>query len=192
MTLFPVIIALSEAGHNLSGKEQAARLSRLAREALRVSAERSRVRLEELPMDEYGRPCLGWGNYWSVSHKPQCVAAVVSKERVGIDVEEIRPRSASLFDHVATQEEWQLKGKSWDTFFRYWTAKEATLKAVGVGIGGGLKNCRTVSVPDENHIVLEYRGASFLVEQLRHKNHFVAVVKGDNQIEWVVVEDLQR
>jgi len=192
MTLFPVVMPLSEAGHNLSGKEQATRLSRLAREALRVSAERSHVRLGELLAGENGRPCPVSGNHWSVSHKPQCVAAVVSKERVGIDVEEIRPRSASLFDYVATEEEWRLQDKSWDTFFRYWTAKEATLKAVRVGIAGGLKNCRTISVPDENHIVLEYQGASFLVEQLRYKDHLVAVVKGDNQIEWVVMEDPKR
>jgi 4'-phosphopantetheinyl transferase len=191
MTLFPVVMPLSEAGHKLSGTEQAIRLSRLAREALMVSAERSRVRLGELPVDENGRPCPVSGNHWSVSHKPRCVAAVVSKERIGLDVEEISPRSASLFDYVATEEEWQLQEKSWDTFFRYWTAKEATLKAVGVGIAGGMKNCRAISVPDADHIILEYRGASFLVEQLRYEDHLVAVVKGDNRIEWVVVRDPQ-
>jgi 4'-phosphopantetheinyl transferase len=89
---------------------------------------------------------------------------------------------------VASDEEWALKEKSWDTLFRYWTAKEATLKVIGIGISG-LKTCRIISVPDENHISLDYKGQVFLVEQLRYKNHIVSVLKDDNQIEWVILDD---
>jgi 4'-phosphopantetheinyl transferase len=173
-------------GQGLSGQEEVARLSQLAREALIVSAERSRVRLNELVKDENGSPSPTSGTYWSLSHKPECVAAVVSKNRIGIDVEEMRPRTESLFSYVAGDEEWHLRDKSWDTFFRYWTAKEATLKVIGIGIAG-LKACHVVSVPDESNMVLEYDGHFFVVEQLRYKNHVVAVVKGDNEIEWVVL-----
>jgi 4'-phosphopantetheinyl transferase len=186
MTLFPVVRPIVGGGHELSGEEQVARLSRLAREALIVSAEKSQLRLGELLKDENGSPRPASGAYWSLSHKPECVAAVVSKEKVGIDVEEVRPRNESLFSYVARDEEWQLQDKSWDTFFRYWTAKEATLKVIGIGIGG-LKACHVVSVPDEINIVLEYDGHFFVVEQLRYKNHVVAVAKGDNEIEWVVL-----
>ena len=200
MTLYPVVMSVhlpTKGNHNspcpsylkrgsLSGPEQSAVLSRLARQALSVSAERSGIRLGKLLKDEEGRPCPDSSNYWSLSHKPSCVAAVVSKDRVGIDVEEMKPRTEPLFSYVASDEEWALVDRSWDTFFRYWTAKEATLKVIGIGIGG-LKTCRITSVPDENHIVLDYRGDSFLVEQLRHRNHIVAVVKGDNDIEWVML-----
>ena len=187
MTLFPVVMPVMEAGHKLPGEEQVAHLSRSARQALQLSAEKSGVKLGELLKDERGSPCPVWGNYWSLSHKPKCVAGVVSKDKVGIDIEEIKPRAKSLFDRVASEEEWGLQEKSWDTFFRYWTAKEATLKVIGIGIGG-LKTCRIMSVPDENHIVLDYKGQLFLVEQLRYKNHIVSVVKDHNQIEWVVLE----
>ena len=187
MTLFPVVRPVIEAGRELSGREQSARLSRLAREALRVSAERSRVRLGRLLKDESGSPCPTRGTYWSLSHKPECVAAVVSKDRIGIDIEELKPRTESLFSYVAGDEEWGLKDKSWDTFFRYWTAKEATLKVVGTGIGG-LKKCRIVSLPDDNHVILDYREQHFLVEQLRYRNHIVSVVKGHNLVVWVVPE----
>ena len=185
MTLFPVVMPVIEAGYKLSGKEKVAHLSRIAREALKLSAEKSRLRLGELLKDEKGVPCPVAGNYWSLSHKPKYVAAVVSKDKVGIDIEEMKPRTESLFAHVASDEEWELKEKSWDTLFRYWTAKEATLKVIGIGISG-LKTCRIISVPDENHITLDYKGQVFLVEQLRHKNHIVSVLKDDNQIEWVV------
>jgi 4'-phosphopantetheinyl transferase len=188
MTLFPVVMPVIEVGHKPSGKDKVDHLSRSAREALKLSAKKSRVRLGELLKDERGAPCPVWGNYWSLSHKPKYVAAVVSKDKVGIDIEEMKPRPESLFAHVASDEEWELKEKSWDIFFRYWTAKEAVLKVIGIGISG-LKTCRIISVPDENHITLSYNGQFFLVEQLRYKNHIVSVLKDDNQIEWVVLDD---
>ena len=188
MTLFPVVMPVIEVGYKPSGQEKVDHLSRIAREALKLSAEKSRVRLGELLKDEKGIPCPVAGNYWSLAHKPKYVAAVVSKDKVGIDIEEMKPRTESLFAYVASDEEWELKEKSWDTFFRYWTAKEAALKVIGIGISG-LKTCRIISVPDENHIALDYKGHSFLVEQLRYKNHIVSVLKDDNQIEWVVLDE---
>lgn len=185
MTLFPVVMPVAEDRCALSGKEHSARLSRLAREALGVSAERSQVRLERLVKDENGSPCPTGGIYWSLSHKSRCVAAVVSKNRIGIDVEVLKPRSESLFPYLASEEEWGLEERSWYTFFRYWTAKEAALKVIGIGIGG-FKRCRIASVPDHSHVVLDYEGQRFLVEQLRYKGHIVSVVKDDNSVEWIV------
>jgi len=188
MTLFPVVMPVIEVGHKPRGKEKVDHLSRIARAALKLSAEKSGVRLGELLKDEKGVPRPASGNYWSLSHKPEYVAAVVSKDKVGIDIEEMRPRTESLFAHVASDTEWELKEKSWDTLFRYWTAKEAALKVIGIGISG-LKTCRIISVPDENHIALDYKGQFFLVEQLRYKNHIVSVLKGDNHIKWVVLDE---
>jgi len=190
MTLFPVVMPVIEAGHKPSGKEKVDHLSQIAREALKVSAEKSRVRLGELLKDEKGVPFPVAGIYWSLSHKPNYVAAVISKDKVGIDIEEIKPRPESLFARVASDEEWELQERSWDTLYRYWTAKEAILKAAGIGISG-LKTCRIISVPDENHITSNYKGQIFLVEQLRHKNHIVSVLKDDNQIEWLILDKSQ-
>jgi 4'-phosphopantetheinyl transferase len=190
MTLFPVVMPVIEVEHKPLGQEKVDHLSRIAREALKLSAAKSGVRLRELLKDENGVPCPVLGNYWSLSHKPKYVAAVVSKDKVGIDIEEMKPRTESLFAYVASDKEWGLKEKSWDTFFRYWTAKEAALKVIGIGISG-LKTCRIISVPDENHIVLDYKGQVFLVEQLRYQNHIVSVLKNNNQIEWVVLSKSQ-
>jgi len=190
MTLFPVIMPVIEAGYKPSGKEEVDLLSRSAREALKVSAEKSQMRLGKLLKDKEGIPCPVAGIYWSLSHKPEYVAAVVSKDKVGIDIEEVKPRPESLFARVASDEEWELKEKSCDVLFRYWTAKEAILKVIGIGIGG-LRICRITSVPDENHITLDYEGQIFLVEQLRYKNHIVSVLKDNNQIKWVVLSKSQ-
>jgi 4'-phosphopantetheinyl transferase len=188
MTLFPVVMPVIEAECRPSGKEAVDRLSWIAREALKVSAQKSRVKLGELLKDGNGVPCPVDGIYWSLSHKPKYVAAVVSNGKVGIDIEQVKPRTESLFARVAGDGEWELKQKSWDTLFRYWTAKEAVLKVIGIGIGG-LRTCRITSVLDDNHITLDYRGRLFLVEQLRHNNHIVSVLKGDNEIDWIIMEE---
>ncbi len=188
MTLFPVVMPVIEAECNPSGKEAVDSLSRIAREALKVSAQKSRVKLGELLKDGNGVPCPVDGIYWSLSHKPKYVAAVVSNGKVGIDIEQVKPRTESLFARVAGDGEWELKQKSWDTLFRYWTAKEAVLKVIGIGIGG-LRTCRITSVLDDNHITLDYRGRLFLVEQLRHNDHIVSVLKGDYKIDWIIMEE---
>lgn len=188
MTLFPVILPVPEGTDRLSGKERVALQSTVARKALRLSAEKSGLELGELRKgkDDVPQPC---GNhYWSISHKPRYVAAVVSDGRIGIDIEEMRPRTGSIFDYVASTEEWELsKRKDWHTFFRYWTAKEAVLKAVGTGLSG-LKKCRVVNIPNEAHIVLEYQGRAYAVEQLQYRDHMVSVLKTDNRLQWVTPE----
>ena len=190
ITLFPVILPVAKAGHRLSGSEKVARLSRISREALKLSAGKWGVTLGELQKDENDVPCPFDGHYWSLTHKSKYVAAVVGKDKIGIDIEEIKPRSKSIFSLVASDEEWErAQDRSLDIFFRYWTAKEAVLKAIGIGIGG-LKTCRVVSVPNEHHIILRYEDHTFRVEQLCHKNHIVSVLKQDNEIEWIIEENL--
>lgn len=189
MTLFPVILPIREADPGLSGEEKVSRLSRIAREALSISARESGVVLGKLVKDGDDVPCPSNGTHWSLSHKPRCVAAVVSDSIIGIDIEEIEPRAEPIFGLVASDEEWELGGgKDWDTFFRYWTAKESVLKAAGIGIGG-LKKCRVTSIPDNDHIVLNYKGQTFQVEHKYHRNHIVSVLKGDNEVRWVIAED---
>ncbi|MCD6391278.1 MAG: hypothetical protein J7L92_04730, partial [Dehalococcoidia bacterium] len=68
MTLFPVVMPVIKVGHKFSGKEKVDYLSQSAREALKLSAEKSGVRLGELLKDENGAPCPVAGNYWSLSH----------------------------------------------------------------------------------------------------------------------------
>ncbi len=189
MTLYPVILPIHEAEPGLSGEEKVARLSRIAREALGISARNSGIVLGDLEKDEDDVPCPSNGIHWSLSHKPRCVAAVVSDGSIGIDIEEIEPRAEPIFGLVASEEEWEMGGgKDWGTFFRYWTAKEAVLKAAGIGIGG-LKKCRVTSIPDDNNIVLNYKDQLFKVEHKYYRNHVASILKGDNEVHWVITED---
>ena len=188
MTLYPVVMPVSGDVQRLSGREKVAALSDCARQALRLSADRAGVVLGELQKDADDIP-LPFGEYhWSVSHKPKYVAAVIGRGRMGIDVEEIEPRKEAIFGHVAGDEEWRLfGGKSWDSLYRCWTAKEAVVKSTGTGLAG-LKSCRVDDVLDATSISLTFEGRSYRVGQLRVDGHIVSVLKGDDMVQWVVLD----
>jgi 4'-phosphopantetheinyl transferase len=188
MTLYPVVMPVGAAVRRLSGREKVAALSEFARAALRVSADRAGIALGELSQDDEGVP-LPAGNYvWSVSHKPRYVAAVAGQGTVGIDVEEIRPRRKDIFPYVAGDAEWALfGGRSWDSLYRCWTAKEAVVKSAGTGLAG-LKSCRVLDVPDGASVTLSYRGREYDIAQLRHDSHVTAVIRDGRPLEWVVLD----
>ncbi|MCD7811944.1 MAG: 4'-phosphopantetheinyl transferase superfamily protein [Ruminococcus sp.] len=75
----------------------------------------------------------------SISHSgAYAVIALVLHRRIGIDIEQ--EKSIPEYLHIAKQyfcaEEYQaiLYAQSQNLFFRYWTAKEAFLKAQGIGL----------------------------------------------------------
>jgi 4'-phosphopantetheinyl transferase EntD len=188
MTLYPVVMPVSSVVQRLSGRDKVAALSECARQALRMSAERVGIALGELRKDDDDVP-LPFGEYsWSVSHKPKYVAAVIGLARIGIDIEEVEPRRENIFGYVASNEEWELfGGKSWDSLYRCWTAKEAVLKSTGTGLAG-LKSCRVVDVQDDANSSLSFEGRLYKIAQMRLNGHIIAVLNNDNLVEWMVLD----
>lgn len=87
--------------------------------------------------------------YFNISHSNGIVAAVISDEEVGIDIEVVRPVALKLAKKICNDEELSYifghtpenskycQDASTDTllrFFEIWTAKEAYLKCIGTGI----------------------------------------------------------
>jgi 4'-phosphopantetheinyl transferase len=107
---------------------------------------------------------------------------------VGIDIEHVVPRERELHSALAGGAEWELMGdRSWRSFFRLWTAKEATLKANGTGISG-LSACRLVEVRDEDHLALDYGGRTWHIEHFYHAGHIAAVTCGREGVKWSVLD----
>jgi 4'-phosphopantetheinyl transferase len=185
-TLHPVILPVPDDDRWLKGREKVKALSREARNALSVSAQLAGLPLQELSKDERGAPLPSGSVYWSVSHKSDYVAAVVSIAPVGIDLERIRAVQRGLFDRIASDEEWRLAdAKDEYLFARFWTAKESVLKAVGQGLTG-LSDCRIAAIEDDASLLVAYREEIWTVAQrLVGADHLVAVaITGKTTLVW--------
>ncbi|UCH19705.1 MAG: 4'-phosphopantetheinyl transferase superfamily protein [Deltaproteobacteria bacterium] len=187
-TLYPVILSVPEHARNLPVRPKGKYLSRYAREALAISAQKSGVKIGRLKKNTEGAPVPSGGIYWSLTHKPMYVGAVVGLSRVGIDIEKINSRSNVLFKKTAGPDEWALGGyPSWELFYRYWTSKEAVVKAAGKGIFQDLSECRVIQIIDQNNLVIKFRGNRWHLEHFYFHDHIASVVKNSFTIEWTLL-----
>ena len=187
MILRPVLMPIP-GGADLPRDRRRPAQQAVSRRALDESARLCGVSPREWLRSDKRVPLPTEGIYWSQSHKPTWTAGVVSDEPVGIDIEAIRPRRDEiLFDKLADADEWALVGgRSWENFFRLWTANEATLKANSFGIGR-LRDCRVVAVSDEAHLTVVFAGREWSVEHFHHDNHVAAVTTGQRKVIWNVM-----
>ena len=185
-TLHPVILPVSAADRALVRGERVRALSRCARHAVALSCEMSGLRLDHFPKDADGVPMPVDGVYWSLSHKSAVVGGVAAPLPVGIDLETVRPVSEGVMDRIATAAEWRLVGgRSLDTFFRFWTAKEAVLKAEGIGFAG-MSRCRVLDITDDARMLLAFDDRRWPVEHHWFGGHVAAITAGDATVAWSV------
>jgi 4'-phosphopantetheinyl transferase len=187
-TLFPVILPVPPEVHEFEPRQRVVFLSRHARQALKISAQKCGVRIGDPVKDDNGVPQPFDGNHWSISHKTRYVCGVAAPAPIGIDIERVRDFSEGLFKKTAVESEWALANMatgSVKAFFRFWTAKEAVLKATGIGIRDLLK-CRVHQILDDHHLQIKYDDRDWLIEHFFFEDHVASIVKSSFQIEWVV------
>ncbi len=189
--IHPVISAVPTSAIELKGREKVAALGRCARDALKHSAAISQLALGPLEKKSNGAPVPCKGVHWSLTHKERYVAAVCAPFAVGIDIEKIKPFNEKLYLRIADEREWALAPEMTEPlFFRYWTAKEAVLKAMGVGMVG-LSQCRIKTIVDHNNLKLTYADTPWTVSQYWGPNdHIVAVTANGVNVEWHPMEKL--
>ncbi|MDA8139690.1 MAG: 4'-phosphopantetheinyl transferase superfamily protein [Desulfobacteraceae bacterium] len=187
-TIHPVIGPVPLAEQQLKMRAKVEALRRLARLALQRSAQFSGFQMGVLKQAENGAPLPSNGIHWSLSHKNIYVAAVASWTPVGIDIEQIAPYSEGVARRLAGPSEWALAPEpDIKLFYRYWTAKEAVLKAVGAGLAG-LGRCRVEAIPDDFHLRLSFEGRPWTVtHHWIGSDHLVAVTSDAVAIEWHVI-----
>lgn len=174
--IYPVILAVPESDRQLRGRDKVTRLSSLARNAVQLSASQSGVKLGELKKSPEGVPLPTGGYFWSLAHKSAYVAGVVADFPIGLDIEKIRPCAPGLYRMTADEQEWKLGNMVTDRlFFRYWTAKEAVLKSIGIGLKA-LSKCRIIEIVDDRHLLLSYEHRAFNVEHFYFNGHIAAIL----------------
>ncbi len=108
--------------------------------------------------DENGKPYSESTNLnFSISHSDEYAVCVVGENKVGVDIEKIRPvnmqsvrKFASeneikyIFGHLPEKEDYVSESEeALKRFFEVWTKKEAYGKLLGVGLGYDMKNTET-------------------------------------------------
>ena len=103
--------------------------------------------LEQLRVTSHGKPFLDEPVHFSITHSSDWVAVAVSPIlHVGIDLEKIDEYEPADFRDTMSYAQWQhirQSDYSQKTFYRYWTAKEAAIKADGRGLSIPLQQVAT-------------------------------------------------
>lgn len=189
-TLYPIVLAVPDEGRSLKGHERVVYLSQHARRALEISAEKSRIKITSFPKDREGIPQPVDGYYWSITHKPEYVGAVVAPQKIGIDIEKFRTFSKGLFKKTAMESEWCLTKADPNTlFFRYWTAKEAILKASSTGVKDLLR-CTIIKIVSDTKLIATYMDQEWMIDHFFFDGHIASVVNSSIDISWTLLRSL--
>lgn len=102
--------------------------------------------------------------FFNISHCKQGVVCAISREAVGIDIEEVIPYDDDVAKYICSEAEYHhLRNSTNPTleFCKLWTRKESVLKFTGQGICSDLKSvlahldCKieTICAPDQRYVI---------------------------------------
>jgi 4'-phosphopantetheinyl transferase len=127
-----------------------------------------------------GAPLPANGTHWSASHTQGAAGAAVAPFAVGFDLERARSLRTELARRFLSPSEPPIEP------LVAWTAKEAVLKKLGLGMAG-LSRCKIVARESEDRLALAFDGARHEV-YLRTQGGLHAALSHDGgagtAIEW--------
>jgi len=101
----------------------------------------------EFSYGNHGKPSVIGAPFFNASDSGGTVVVAMARQQVGVDVEELRSlhNPGRLARRICTPDELELlesvpESEADASLLRLWTYKEAALKAVGLGLPGGLRN----------------------------------------------------
>ncbi len=175
LRLTPVIATTTGQEDSIPVRQRVVNQSLAARVAVQHSARESGFAIQKLEKNEREVPQPDGDIYWSLSHTSTLVAGVVAPCQVGIDIEGPRRVRDELLRKIVSDAEAELLGgRDEHGFLRAWTAKEAFLKSIGLGVAG-LSRCKIVRVVGPQEIHLEFDSQTHLVYQTTVDGHVAAL-----------------
>ncbi|OXA70490.1 hypothetical protein B0A67_15860 [Flavobacterium aquidurense] len=100
------------------------------------------IPLNNLYYNEFGRPYLSTDFDFNITHSGSYVFCAIGSKELGIDIEEIVPINFNSVKETMTQIQWDIINKAHSPlqeYYKYWTIKEAVIKADGRGFFASLE-----------------------------------------------------
>jgi len=101
----------------------------------------------EFSYGERGKPAVAGAPHFNASDSGETVVVALASEDLGIDIEDVRPlpHPDRLARRICTENELEHLAAVPEpdrevSLLRLWTVKEAALKAIGLGLPGGMRN----------------------------------------------------
>lgn len=98
----------------------------------------SAASLNDIKCNDYGKPYFENSSIvFNITHSENFVACIVSDDTssIGIDAEVVKVRDTTDFKDLWNKDEWaDIQRNDIAVFYRYWTCKEAVVKAIGKGL----------------------------------------------------------
>lgn len=141
--------------------------SRMARKLLRIGLiNEYGIIEEEVIRNISGKPSLKENReiMISIAHCTHAVTVILSRNRVGIDIENLRKFDAYAAKRILSDEEQEVlerHGSLDEDFFRYWTLKESYIKALGCGFSYPVKKFKIAGFRDK--IITNRPSAAFTI-----------------------------
>lgn len=130
--------------------------------------------IKELPcigQEEHGKPFFTEKAhahiFFNYSHCQEGILCGISDGRIGVDLEQVRPRRLFPAKKMCHENELRLLGGAEDqvlSFIRIWVLKESYVKYTGEGLGRNLKELDFSRIAEKG--AGEYEGAFLRVEDL--------------------------
>src|SRR5690554_2367316 len=138
-----------------------------------------KIDLSILKYNQFGRPYISKNLDFNISHSKTLVACAINmKGDVGLDVEKISPIDKTDFYDCWTPKEMEeiyKDSKDYHTFYKYWTKKEALVKAVGNGLNIPLKDIEIST----NHATVSNYGKWYFKEIIFSKKYMAHVATNE-------------
>jgi len=147
----------------------------------------STATLDDMKYNDFGKPYLE--NYpirFNITHSGNFVACIISNDTstIGIDAEVVKAVDTKDFKDLWSEEEWaDIQSNDIAAFYKYWTRKEAVVKAIGKGLDIPL-NQISVSIG-----AAQVAGEIYFLKEIEIFPHIIINVASPNEITNMIIRD---
>ena len=128
----------------------------------------------DIQYDTNGKPRLSEG-YISISHSFEFCSVVISKDKVGIDIEKFREKILKIYKKFISEKEYEIFNKECiESLTKAWSIKESVYKAFGHNGIDFKKNIIIESLKNNKAIVRIYKNEfseNYLVDLMKFSNY---------------------